>query len=206
MSDGELILACGRSRSGKTAWVRRQIAKGPLLVWDVEGQYGDLCAVATSRQELVRMAFGTGKRRRMRVAYTGALADFGFWADCAFAWARLNSEQDVAGAIVAEELADVTTPGKAPDTWGILLRRGLKYGNDIYAITQRPSESDKTVMGNCTAIHCCSLQRARDRDYMAAELDVPVTDIAALSFERLEYLHRNMKTGQIERGALTFSR
>lgn len=208
MADGKLIVACGRTRSGKTVWVKRQVARGPLLVWDVEGQY-EGCHVASTRRELVALAFGgeRGGQRKTRISFQPrSLGEFGFWADVAFAWVRLNAQQGIAGNVVAEETSDVTTPAKAPDQWGILLRRGLKYGSNIYAITQRPSESDKTALGNCTDIHCCSLQRPRDREYMAAELDLPVSELESIDWQRLEYLHRDMKTGKTERGFLTFPR
>jgi len=53
-------------------------------------------------------------------------------------------------------------------------------------------------------LHVCGMQRANDRAYMARELDVPVADIAGLDRSRLEYLHKNMRTGELTRGRLTF--
>ncbi|MCL1072999.1 hypothetical protein [Shewanella dokdonensis] len=87
---------------------------------------------------------------------------FEFWAACAFAWCN--------ACIVAEELADVTTAGKAPPHWGQVVRRGRARGlAPIFAITQRPSESDKTTVGNATLVRCGRLNRANDRKYMAQE-------------------------------------
>lgn len=107
-------------------------------------------------------------------------------------------------SIVAEELADVTSPAKAPEGWGMLIRRCRKYGGDVYGITQRPAESDKTLFGNCMVLHVCGLQRANDRKYVAMELDMPVSDIAALSREKLEFIHKDMRSGKVDKGRLTF--
>lgn len=209
MADGALYVAVGASRSGKTAWVRQQLLFARYdvqLVWDVEGQYRDQGAtVLTTRQALidrVRAVCNSGNPRG-RIAYMPlALDNFGFWSDCAFALVRGCNLRGLRCAIVAEELADVTTPGKAPDAWGMLIRRGLKYGADIYAITQRPAESDKTVMGNASVIHCCGLQRAADRKYMAAEMDLDVSQLASLDRSRLEYVHKDMRTGETKRDFL----
>ena len=201
MTDGTLTVAVGASRSGKTAWVKQQLAAYPLqIVWDVESQYAEGRTVASNRRALLDCV-KVAAQKPLRNAYvTPSLDDFGFFADCAWWLIRATKQR---AAVVAEELADVTTPGKAPDAWGILIRRGLKYGADIYAITQRPSESDKTVMGNASVIHCCALQRAGDRKYMAAELDVPLNDLK-LNRGALEYLHKDMRSGKTTRGRLTF--
>lgn len=204
MSDGTLTVAVGASRSGKTAWVKQRLSAYPVrLVWDVEGQYRQGNHVATSKRELIALAKHAAAKP-CGIAYVApSLDDFGYWADVAFWLVRAVSGKHQC-AIVAEELADVTTPGKAPDQWGILIRRGLKYGADLYAITQRPSESDKTIMGNASVIHCCGLQRANDRKYMAAEMDVPAETIAGLNRGQLEYLHKDMRTLETSRGKLTF--
>lgn len=199
--DGVITGIVGSAGSGKTAWLKKQIAAMPrLLVWDIEGQYTERTRIIRTRAELVRAIQTEG-----RYSYQpGRLDDFDFWARCAFVFCRIGAESGQKTAIVAEELADVTSPGKAPNGWGMLVRRCRKYGGDVYGITQRPAESDKTLFGNAMHLHVCGLQRANDRAYMARELDVPVADIAGLNRSRLEYLHKDMRTGEIERGRLTF--
>jgi hypothetical protein len=208
MHDGSITVAAGASRSGKTAWVQQQLKRYVRwLAWDVEGQYEGLhgAIAITSPSELVRIcsAGAPGK-----YAYRPrSLSEFSFWAECAFLFARTGEEKwpnKVHSAIVAEETSDVTSPGKAPAGWGILLRRGIKYGVDIYGISQRPAESDKTIMGNCSYIHCCGLGRAMDRKYMAQEMDIPLSQIESLSREELEYLHKDMRSGKTDRGRLRF--
>lgn len=199
--DGTITGIVGSAGSGKTAWLKQQIAAAPrLLVWDIEGQYTERTRTIRTRAELVKAIKTDG-----RYSYQPAtLADFDFWAKAAFMFVRLGAEKGVKTAIVAEELADVTSPGKAPDGWGMLIRRCRKYGGDVYGITQRPAESDKTLFGNAMVLHVCGMQRANDRKYMALELDVPATEIASLNRGKLEYLHKDMRSGELKRDFLTF--
>ncbi len=194
--DGLLYLTVGASGSGKTAWVHRRIAKARrVMAWDIEGQHTAGAEIIRDRRRLAEVANDSGPGRYAFIP--SSVKDFDFWARCAFLWVRRAP-----GVVVAEELADVTTPGKAPDGWGMLVRRGRKYGADIYAITQRPAESDKTAVGNAAVIHCCRMSRAKDRAYMADELDIDRRELAGL--KGLDWIEKDMRTGKIKRGTLTF--
>jgi len=165
--------------------------------------------VAHTRAEL--LALVRRNPRRLRVAFIPPrgtreeLVDhFTFWCDCAFFLADTacvhtgGDYRAIPTHIVAEELAHVTNPGKAPAGWLELVSTGLKRHAWIYGVMQRPSECDKTIMGNCSQIHCHGVQRAVDRQYMAAEMDIPAAQIAALDRSRWEYIHKNMRTGKLE--------
>lgn len=193
-----IVLVCGGSGTGKSAWVKREIAKARrLLVWDVTGEYAragltplSSCAelVAAIRAPAGRLAFvphPTAKR--------GLSSLFDFWSRCAYAWAGAT--------IVADELADVTTPAKAPEGWGMVIRRGRHRGLAVYAVTQRPAESDKTTVGNATLIHCCRLKRATDRAYMAREMGIDQSRLDALA--PLDWLESDDR-GRVKAGKLTF--
>lgn len=198
MADGVLVVAVGASRSGKTAWVKRELARQPaVLVWDVEGQYA---ADGFFKVETPKALVAALRNPALsRVAYVPpSLTHFEFFCKSAWVWLRGPGHK----ALVVEELADVTSPAKAPAGWGIIVRRGLKYDCDIYAITQRPAESDKSIMGNASIIHCCGLQRAGDRKYMAAEMDLNLQDLATLDRSRLEFIHKDMRTGEAVRDTL----
>lgn len=199
-ADGRIIVVTGSSGSGKSAWVKQQLRAFPrVLAWDPEGEYvGEpgFVGVASAPQLLARLRNHKGRGRFAFVAPTLALFDW--WCRLAFAWGRLAP-----CAVVAEETADVTTPSKAPQWYGTLIRRGRKWGITIYGVTQRPAESDKTTMGNAHIVHCGRMQRAADRRYMAAELDVPQERIAALA--PLEWIERG-PTGAITSGKLTFAK
>lgn len=201
VNDGTITAIVGSSGSGKTAWLKRQIASlERLLVWDIEGQYVENTITVTSKAALIKAI----QQPKARISYQGTLSDFDYWAKCAFTFAQIGADLGQMTAIVAEELADVTSPAKAPEGWGMLLRRGRKYGANIYGITQRPSESDKTLFGNCHVIHCCYMQRANDRKYMAQELDLSASDIQNLDRTILEYIHKDMRTNKLEKGRLKF--
>lgn len=201
-NDGRLTIVSGASRSGKTAWVRQQTKNARrVIVWDIEAQW---CALPgyrkiTTRSELFE-AINTGKAAKLAyVASAGDLKDeFNFWAACVMLWGRYRG-----GCVaIAEELADVSTPSKAPQEWGILLRRGLKRGISIYAISQRWAEADKTAIGNASEF-VVFRAAGDDVQYMARKTRIPVAELEAL--QPLQYI-RAAVTGEVKRGALKFGK
>lgn len=201
--EGKLAVYTGASRQGKTAAVKQRIRNDRrVIVWSVKEAIDRYANVwpdtvrARTPAELLA-AIKTHATRPARLVYLpSSMKDFGWWARCAYTWGKC-----AACTVVAEEIADVTSPGKAPEAWGILVRQGLGWGIDIYAVTQRPAESDKTVMGNATFFHCHAMSRAKDRKYMAEEMDVDVAELAAL--KQLEWIQR-WNTGAVRRGTLRF--
>ena len=213
-NDGRLIIVSGASRSGKTAWVRQQTkAARRVLVWDIEAQWCELPGYRkiTSRAELYA-AIQSDKPARLAYVAGGAdLKDeFNFWAACVMLWGRYRG-----GCVaIAEELADVSTPAKAPQEWGILLRRGLKRGITIYAISQRWAEADKTAIGNASEF---VVFRAAGDDvrYMSQKARVPVADLEELRPEYWDTECKRLKrgpfiratvTGTVTRGEISFPR
>lgn len=190
----------GASRTGKTASVLQQVRNdNRVLVWDPQGDWlSHGFDQVTECAELVRRL--NGHKGGARICYKRPAngAEFERFSRLAFLWGMLEP-----CTVVAEELAWVTSPGKAPPGWHELVTGGLKYGINIAAITQRPSESDKTVMGNPTSIRCFAMRRAKDRKYMAEEMDVDVAQIRALN--DLDFLQVNPGTGaEPESGRLSF--
>ncbi len=198
VTEGTITAIVGASGSGKTYWLKRQISAAPrLLVWDIEGQYTERTKQVFTRAGLVEAI----QQDAARISFQArSLQDFDFWAECAFVFVRMGAEIGQKTAIVAEELADVTSPAKAPPGWGMLVRRCRKYGGDVYGITQRPAESDKTLFGNAMVLHVCGMQRDSDRAYIARELDMPKSTVAALNRDRFEYIHKDMRTGKVQFG------
>lgn len=193
--DGELVLVAGASRSGKTYWTVHQVAScARLLVWDAKSEWWRHgCRTITTPAEL-RELVARNPPAIERVAYARpcTAAEFDFFCKCAWVWIRAAR-----GALVVEELADVTHPGKAPTAWGEILRKGLAFGPVIYAVTQRPSESDKTAIGNSSRVHCHRMGRAADVRYMAAELRVPIEEVERL--QPFDWIERDA-LGQVTRG------
>lgn len=195
--DGVLTVAAGASRSGKTTWVAQEVAPAKrLLVWDYKGEWSvryRCRRVTTFRELAAAIAPDAGPARIAYHRVTGMSADFETF--CRLAWVYIRTH---GAPLVTEETSSVTSPGKAPVAWGDIIRMGLGYGSDIYAITQRPAESDKTALGNATVIHCGRMGTIDDRKTMAKYLDVPLADVERLlSFQ---YIERDNRTGELSRG------
>lgn len=186
---------CGSSGSGKSWGVKEAVKDAKrLLVFDPDDEYGEVLGILTvySVKDLIQ-SVKTYPRggRRVRLVANGQKAFEGF-CKVAFAWCNC--------VVVAEEIAGVTTPTKAPEGWHTLITRGRKRGVTIYAVTQRPAEADKTVIGNATTIRAGRLSRAGDRQYVAREMDLPVTALSSLN--NLEFVECNMANMSVIRGQM----
>lgn len=209
-TDGRIIILGGKSRSGKTGYTARAVAKSKrVIAWDPEDQWAQLRGWRriTSQRELLA---AIDRKTNQRIAYvaSGDLSkQFDFFAGCAFFWGRYHGACDV----IAEELADVTSTAKAPGNWGMLLRRGLKRGITIYAISQRWAEADKTAIGNASEFVCFSML-PMDVDYMAKKTGIPAAELAALHKVETDtlvicpYVRLIVDSSKIERQKLTFKK
>ncbi|MDR0673512.1 MAG: hypothetical protein LBF93_07615 [Zoogloeaceae bacterium] len=199
--DGRLICVSGASRSGKTVYVMRAVEKAPrLMVWDVESQWSELPGFerVTSRAALVAAAQRKGDLRVAYVEQDDLSKGFDLWAGCVLYAGRFVAPVTA----VAEELADVTSMARAPRNWGMLLRRGMKRGIDIWAISQRWQEADKTAMGNASGIVVFRATTMKDAEYVAERTGMTKEDVWALA--PLEYLRVATYSREVERGVLTF--
>jgi hypothetical protein len=162
-TDGRLVVFSGKSRSGKTALAMQKARDFErVIVWDVQGQWAGIkgYTLVRTRKELLQ---AVQSKKVQKIAFftleTDIKAEFDYWCAAAHHFGQFNG-----GALaVAEELADVTTPAKAPGEWGILVRRTLKHNITIFAISQRWAEADKTALGNSSEIYCFQLPRKKDR-------------------------------------------
>lgn len=199
--DGRLYVVSGASRSGKTAWVKKQVARlQRVWAWDPEAQWCELrgWVKVTSRAELLELAKRGGPQKVAFVAGGDLKEAFDFWAACVMYAGRYLGRL----AAVAEELADVTTPSKAADNWGILIRRGLKRGISLFCISQRWSEADKTAFGNASDFVIFRNSSGDDARYLARKTRVPEAQINALV--PLQYVQMDALTGNISGGKLRF--
>jgi hypothetical protein len=199
--DGVLYAVAGFSRSGKTTWVAHQVKKARrLLVWDYpKGEWATRykCRRVSTFEELRRCVVPGAKPERiafMRVSETPD-EDFQAWARLAWVYVRAHG-----APVIAEELSSVTNPGKAPAAWGNICRMGLGYGSDIYAITQRPAESDKTSLGNASVVHCGIMGTLEDRKTMARYLDVSLAEVEAL--RQFQWIERDRRDFALRRGVV----
>lgn len=177
-AESDITVVAGMSRSGKSAWVKKQLAgRKNILAWDPDGEYvlAGITKPIYTRQDWLKAIL---LKQNIKFSYVAPINrdEFNFWS-----LAVLHRGNCTA---VAEETADVTHSGKAPQNWGELVRKGAKRGISIFAITQTPTESDKTVLRNARRIACFMVDTDSDISYMAAKMRVPREDIAAL--QRLE--------------------
>lgn len=199
--DGRLYVVAGASRSGKTAWTKKRVARARRVwAWDPEAQWCELPGwrKVTDRGQLLALAQSAGPQKVAFVAGGDLKEAFDFWAACVMYAGRYVGPLDA----IAEELADVTTPSKAPGNWGILIRRGLKRGISLYCISQRWSEADKTAVGNASDFVIFRQASGDDVRYLARKTRVPEAHIEALV--PLQFVHMDALTGNISPGKLRF--
>lgn len=200
--DGRLIVLSGASRSGKTAYAAKNFAKAPrAMAWDPEGQWGKLPGwqQVTTAAELVRLV-GKGGNGRYAYCPNGDMQkNFDFFCKCLFL--AVDKYGPLVG--VLEELADVTSPGKAPPNWGICVRRGLKRGLTMVPISQRWAEADKTAFGNASKYVIFRQSSADDTKYLARKTRVPANVIDGLM--PLEFVEYDALTQTFSPGKLKFS-
>lgn len=201
--DGTLIAVAGVSRSGKTLWTSQQVrAARHLLVWDIKnGEWGTRhnCKRLATLADVRALAKNPRAGRFAFYTPVGMRAQFDTFCALAWVWLRLTG-----GTLIVEETASVTSPGKAPEAWGDICRQAMGFGCDVYAITQRPAESDKTALGNALLVHCGMMGTPRDRITMAEYLDVSAAEVAAL--RPLEYIERDRRTHEVRRGVVAVPR
>ncbi len=194
-------LFVGGRGMGKTSLLIESVkATKRILVWDPKDEYTKRLGGTRARclRDLVRVIRAC-PRSAIRIIYVphhvevngGEFADF-----CAAAFAWKNC------AVVVDELASVTRPGKAPPWWGRLIREGRHEKIQIFAATQRPTECDTTIIGNATRVCCFRLKRLGDRKLMAQELGVSVAKMGSL--QPLEWLESD-DYGNIKNGVLRFA-
>lgn len=171
-----------------------------ILAWDPEDQWAHEKGFVrvTSRRQLLEAAKRPGPLRVAFVAGGDLKAEFDHWAGCVQYAGRYVEPL----AAIAEELADVTSQSKAPGNWGILLRRGLKRGITIYAISQRWAEADKTAMGNASEFVIFRQATGDDARYMSKKTRVSEGEINAL--RPLDFIRYDSGTGAVEVGTLKF--
>lgn len=199
-AEGECGLYTGSSRMGKTFQLQKKIKSHKrVIVWSVKetiDKYGKLwpdTIYLSNRHDLRNTIRSKGKNKKLRIVYMPkSMKEFGAWAQAAHALGIVAP-----CSVIGEELADVTSAGKAPDGWGNLLRQGLGWGINIYALSQRPAESDKTILGNLTYIHTHRMARADDRKYIAKEMDIDPDQIKDL--EKYQWIEA-WPGGQIKQG------
>lgn len=201
--DGRNIIIAGKSRCGKTSKVVL-LVKGfeTVFVWDIDDQWSS--QPGYKRFTSLDLLFGTIKHgKKGKYAYVSQhpdmKADFDKFCKLVFYYGLHFGKC----AFVPEELSDVSSQGKASQSWGILVRRGLKRGINLFPISQRWAEADKTAIRNASEYYCFQ-QEGDDTSYMAKATGIPLDQIQALN--KFEFLHKDTDTKIITLGKLPFKK
>lgn len=203
------IAAFGARGTGKTAWVKQQIAKAKpprLLVWDFKNDPA-LEGVGTRCQSLPAMIAGA-KAPRFQLRYQvdhgrDIQAQFDMFCQCAW----------LAGDVLifVDELPEVTKANKAPAAWRRVVNVGRLYrGHDgrersisIIGAGQRPAECDKSFISNADVIHTGRLSHAGDARELASSLGCDFRDL--MNLPDLHWIEKEAAKTTFSRGILTFS-
>lgn len=211
VSSKALVLAAfGARGTGKTAWVKQQIAamRPPrLMIWDFKHDPA-LVSVGTPFTALpgfIRALEQPTFQLRYLVDHSRDIhAQFELF--CLAAWE--------AGCVVmfVDELPEVTKANKAPPAW----RRCVNIGRDyrlqskkgaqwlsIIGAGQRTKECDKSFIGNADVIHTGRLTNVADAKDLAQAMGCDFRDLLGLA--DLEWIERRVGQTTTTRGKLTFS-
>jgi hypothetical protein len=192
--DGRITYVVGYSGSGKTTVLRELTrASRRLLVWDGKGEWGTAwgCRVVTHPQELVKLIAPGAPPAR--VSYRVPVSRESFEQFARLAWLYCQAH---GGDLLIEELADVTTSSKAPLSWGEICRKSRGFGSNVYAVTQRPQEVDKTVQGNASVTIVGLMPDFLDARYCALRLvSCKPEQVAAL--KPYQFIQRDARAGQV---------
>lgn len=190
----------GASGTGKGLWTKqklREINPPRLVVWDFKREYGEFAKLAPSLKAVHAAMVKAGADGPLRIAYcpsgSGEKAlrrEFEALCELVYAWECC--------VFVAEELANVTTPGWAPAAWRKMTTSGRHAQVHIIGATQTPALVDKSFLGNCTLIHCCALREHAHRVAVARSMDIDEGRIAALV--KLQWLEKDFDRGEVTTG------
>lgn len=190
----EVVLVVGAPDCGKTSYVMAHTAGAPRrLIWDPMNQYqGEL--VRSPSELLIAVESFRGPAVIRYVPRLNMRAEFEAFCIAALAWRDCW--------VMVEELADVSHAGKAPDWWGRVLREHRHARLRVYATTQRPKESDKTILGVISKAAIFWMPSADDRLDISRKLSIPIAMLDALP-EQLEFIETDGK--RATRGRLSFA-
>lgn len=197
----------GATGSGKTTHVMQCIDRGKprrLLVWDSKGEFAreGYAQPVSKISDITKALLKAGEKGAFKLAFkpSGSRADKKqlFSDVCDLAFYAKNCW------LIAEELAEVTEAGSAPEGWRKATTQGRSEGLTIYGMSQSPAWIDKFFFGNCTTIRTGRVIQDSHVKTMAGVLGVQRDEIRGL--QDLEYIHLTISPHELKRGKITFTR
>ncbi|AIU66868.1 DUF87 domain-containing protein [Vibrio coralliilyticus] len=188
----------GASGSGKSHYVKTIVEQyNRAIIWDPDDEYSEAKGVFTTSRasDLIEHI----KNGDIRVRFVPSSMDgkylekcFEFVSLAAFVWGGC--------LLVAEEIADVTSPSKAVNGWGTVLRRGRKRGVKVVGVSQRPAEADKTIFTQARIIRTGRLDGEGDIKRVAENMRIPADLVGQLG--KLEFFELDRNTGELKAGKM----
>lgn len=192
----------GASGTGKGLFIKQHLRTerpARLVVWDFLDEYREFAPIARTLRAVQAAMIRAGEAGPLRVRYVPRSTterelrrEFEGLCSLVYAWESCT--------FVAEELANVTTPGWAPPAWRKMTTSGRHAGVHVLGTSQTPAMIDKAFLGNCTLIHCCALREHAHRVAVARSMDIDTAQLAALL--PLEWVERDWKSNEIRRGRI----
>lgn len=177
----EIVAVMGGSGSGKSTYMKGEMRrrKPPrLLIYDPDGEYSAFGRQVTRVSDVVDVLRQCAGGKPFRLVFNPSadparsMRQFDVICKAAFAAGDL--------LFLVDELADVTTPSRAPVGWSMLTRRGRKRGCIIYGAAQRPANIDKNFLGNCSRVRSGRLIYEDDARAVARVLGVQYERVMVL--------------------------
>lgn len=197
--DAKIWGVVGASGTGKGVWIKRQLTEANparLVVWDFKNEYGDFAGkrLAPTLGDVLKAMREAGASGPLRIRYAPRGAgekalrkEFEGLCELVYRWEHCT--------FIAEELANVTTPGWAPAAWRKMTTSGRHAGVHIIGATQTPALVDKTFLGNCTLIHAGPLREFGHRQAVARSMDIDEGRLARLV--KFQWIEKDYDTGQV---------
>jgi hypothetical protein len=171
---------------------------GRLIVWDTKGEFakeGYAHPVSTIG-EVTRALLKAGAAGRFRLAFQPSGDTNKMKRDfsrlCLLAFHAKNCW------LIAEELAEVTQAGWAPEGWRKATTQGRSEGLTIYGLSQAPAWIDKYFFGNCTSIRTGRLVEPEHAKKMALTMGESMQEIQQLPDGG--FIHMTVSPREVRRG------
>lgn len=196
-----VIAALGGRGSGKSAWVKQLPAVAQarrLLVWDYMHEYGQVAQPVGSLSDVIRSMAAQDWRIAYQVKHGTEEKAFDLVCKAVKTAKKCT--------LIAEELAFVTQPNKAPPAWRELCligRHATHAQATLIGISQRPASIDKDFLACCDVIHCGRLLYEPDAKAVAPFIGCDWKELTRLP--DLHYIERTAG-GEIVRGVLDFAK
>ena len=194
-----IVALIGATGQGKSAtfkhWLRQSPPARCILV-DAMDEYGEHAEKVATLEELARAV----QAPKFAVRYVPK-------GDQAKRWERYDVlcriAYDVGNLTFGvEELNLYTNAGGGGAGWSDVTLRGRHRGLVVVGLSQRPAIVDKNFFSNATRVRCFRLNYAPDVATMAGVLGVDQERVQQLA--PLNYIERDMATGQVSDGVVTF--